>query len=224
MSDKRYPLTMTHSAYHPGYVGNEVKDKSGFTYFQGGSPARFPPVTVNGADDEEYYAAKGYIPSGNSNPAAFAAGLRGETIDTDEFPKWVYPNGDDKPGVVVDSPEEEKAIMGAPSASPQTPAPNVPEAAIEADEDEVTRLRRELAEAKEAAIAARREADEALAQAKYNAAKAAERTAIAGLQEKTAKAPATGRGAKAWETRRRRLAESEASRQPSADDYEAAAE
>ena len=115
---QEYPLTMAHPAYHPGDVGREVRSPHGFTYYEGGKPVRFPPVTVGSADDEEYYAAQGYKRAGKSDPAAYArahaVAAEMSNYEPKEYPKWV---GDR----LVNSPEEEAGAPPVVEAAPVEP-------------------------------------------------------------------------------------------------------
>jgi hypothetical protein len=130
-----YPKFMTHPAYHPGDIGTEIRSPGGQSHFVGGTPIRFAPVLVNGADDEEYYAAKGYVSQGKSDAAAFQRAAAAMTPANPaykpiEYPKWAG-------GVLVNSAEEEAAALEArrgqlglaerPEAAPEAPetaAPN----------------------------------------------------------------------------------------------------
>jgi hypothetical protein len=123
----RYPLRMMHPNYWPGYVGREIVGAAGIKYFEGGLPARFPPVTVNTEDQEEEHISKGYVPAGNSDPAAYAAAIANvrDGYAPEEYPKWV--NGE----LAMTREDEERILSGEP---------------IPVEEDELTRLRRENAE------------------------------------------------------------------------------
>lgn len=163
----RYPMFMKHPGYWPGSVGPEVTDESGFKHNAGGLPARFPPVQVENADQEEQYAAKGYVPAGKSDPTAhlrLIASAGSGNYDHQEYPKQV---GDR----VANSAEEEAAIRAsdlarareadtdanwhqpsaqpAPAAIPPVDAPKAPEAATrdpagETRAERIARLRAEL--------------------------------------------------------------------------------
>lgn len=68
-----------------------------------GIPARFQPVTVNNADQEDQYEARGYRPAGSSDAAAFESAIsnaKPEGYEFKEYPKWV---GD----VLVNAADEE---------------------------------------------------------------------------------------------------------------------
>lgn len=108
MEHQEYPKLMTHPAYDPGSIGEEVRSPSGFVYYRNGRPVRLPPVTVHNTDDEEYHKAIGYVPSGKSDPAAFARAFAvtpaTANYEPQEYPKWV---GD----VLVQNEEEENALL-----------------------------------------------------------------------------------------------------------------
>lgn len=108
MQHQEYPKFMSHPAFEPGRVGDLVTSPDGFTYHVGGTPIRFPPVMVNGEDDEAYYAAKGYVSQSQSDPGAF---MRAHSVapatanyQPAEYPKWV---GE----VLVNNEEQELAIL-----------------------------------------------------------------------------------------------------------------
>jgi hypothetical protein len=139
---KEYPKYMTHPAYQPGRVGEEVRSPAGFSYHVGGTPIRYPPMLVRDADQEEYYRSQGYVTQGKSDPAAFAAAVQAmpppdENYRPKEYPKWV---GD----FLVNNREEEEAAAhkrrvqlgieppGEEDAPEITPTDPVPEIAHEA--------------------------------------------------------------------------------------------
>jgi hypothetical protein len=104
-----FPKCMAHPGFHPGEIGQEVKSPGGYTHYVGGLPVRFPPVLVSSPDDEEYYAAKGYISQGKSDPAAFArAAAAARPVASGyvpvEYPKWAG-------GVLVNDADEEAAAL-----------------------------------------------------------------------------------------------------------------
>lgn len=107
---EEYPKHMVHRGYQPGFVGTKIESPHGFSYYQGGTPIRFPPVLVMTKDQEEYHASQGYESIGKSDPAAFAkavaeaAPLVGE-YKPEEYPKWVN-------GKTVNSAEEEAKLRG----------------------------------------------------------------------------------------------------------------
>lgn len=106
-----YPKCMAHPGFHPGDIGTEVRTPSGYSHYVGGTPARFAPVLVHSPDDEEYYAAKGYVSQGKSDPAAFAraaaaAAPAGASYVPVEYPKWAG-------GVLVNNADEEAEALAA---------------------------------------------------------------------------------------------------------------
>lgn len=66
-------------------------------------------VTVNDADEEEYYRAKGYMPNGTSDPTAYHNTVSGnstpESYEFQEYPKWVG-------NVLVQNREQEESVRG----------------------------------------------------------------------------------------------------------------
>ena len=112
MSGSRYPLTMTHPNYWPGYIGEEKIGAGGMKYYTGGLPARFPPVIVQDENQEEEYLAKGYVPS-VSNPNLPPAHTTPPPTPGgfEEYPKWVN-------GVLCEDAEHEARVLGkAPAAA-----------------------------------------------------------------------------------------------------------
>lgn len=106
-----YPKHMVHPAFEPATLGTEVKSQSGYSHWVGGTAIRLAPVLVHTEDQEEYYAAKGYLSQGKSDPDAFtrahAAGTKSMSgYRPQEYPKWAG-------GVLVNSREEEDEALGA---------------------------------------------------------------------------------------------------------------
>lgn len=148
-----YPKHMMHPAYTPGSVGQEVRGPGGFSYFVGGTPVRFPPVLVKNADDEAWYAAKGYVSQGKSDAAAFArAAQNAPAANTgyvpQQYPKWaggVLVNDAEEEaealaarrtqlglkGTGIDGADEAEAAAQAEAEPPALPAPEMPPAAAE---------------------------------------------------------------------------------------------
>lgn len=97
---QRYPLVMNHPQYQPAVVSQWVWDRDPATGLQlstgrhvpeHGRAAQWPAVTVERADDEEYYRAKGYEASGG-DAAAFAqqhAAPQPAGYVSNEYPKWI---------------------------------------------------------------------------------------------------------------------------------------
>ena len=75
-----YPKTLRHPNYAPAVLGR------GDT---AGQPARFPPVTVHEAAQEDYFRAKGYTPAGSN--FAYQGAVEAADIPGGgglEWPKW----------------------------------------------------------------------------------------------------------------------------------------
>jgi hypothetical protein len=100
-----YPKLMVHPGFQPATLGTSADERKG-TPAKIGQPVKFPPVTVNNEQQEEYHAAQGYGPAGKGNPAAFVAAH--SSPDTpyhkQEYPKYV---GD----IVVNNEDEELAAI-----------------------------------------------------------------------------------------------------------------
>lgn len=90
---QNYPKMMVHPHFRPAKLGTSPDDRKG-TPGSAGSPIYMPPVTVHDERQEEYHASLGYVPGGNSNPAAFVAAHAAPEPDGpaghQEYPKWVY--------------------------------------------------------------------------------------------------------------------------------------
>ncbi|GAC1664548.1 MAG: hypothetical protein PVS3B2_00330 [Candidatus Dormibacteraceae bacterium] len=112
---QRYPMVMNHPNYQPATmhrVNNGTPGMKGEAWAgdMQGTPVKFPPVTVNNEDQEEYHRAQGYVSAAgdehefnvarnNLNPTGYAF---------QEYPKWI---DDGTPeGVTVTTPEEEGAL------------------------------------------------------------------------------------------------------------------
>lgn len=106
---QRYPLVMNHPGERAAIVSQWDEHLKRHVP-EHGEPARFQPVTVHNADDEEYHAAQGYRPVGgdaqtftqqvndtivNPKPAGYAFS---------EYPKWVN-------GVLVEDPSKPKTAF-----------------------------------------------------------------------------------------------------------------
>ena len=161
---ERYPLVMTHPAQAAAVMGPIKRDGMGnIIESVTSTPARYQPVTVHNKDQEDYHRTLGYDTPGNPDPAAFekAHASPYKPGETDEFPKMVdgvvvdpskqsgvaqYPKALDKPDgtgqAFVNNEDEEVDLLA------KWETQYGPQAAQAAQpEDEVTRLRRELAEA-----------------------------------------------------------------------------
>jgi len=76
-----------------------------------GRPERFPHITVNDANQQEMYEARGYVVQGEGNSASFQEASSGVPGDYafNEYPKWIRTHDDE---VLVHSKEEEHRLMG----------------------------------------------------------------------------------------------------------------
>lgn len=78
MEYEKYPMIMTHSGHKlarkisDAILGGPGAPNNGFGMPEQWEPERFPQISVTNADDEQYYAAKGYKPAGQPNAAAFS--------------------------------------------------------------------------------------------------------------------------------------------------------
>jgi len=108
-------MVMNHPNFQPAQmhrVNNATPGMKGEAWAgdMQGTPVKFPPVTVNNEDQEEYHRAQGYVAAAgdeyeynvarnNLNPSGYAF---------KEYPKWI---DDGTPeGVTVNTPEEEGAL------------------------------------------------------------------------------------------------------------------
>lgn len=127
-----YPKTMTHPQHRPAVIAkwdHKIKDTKDQPQ---GSPERFPPVVVRNFDQEQEYAAKGYVPSGKSDPEAYRRAMTGNEDRSDAsrmlYPKWLYRMQDGEvDSKLVNTKDEEKALgagwYGTPDAARAAPAP-----------------------------------------------------------------------------------------------------
>lgn len=94
---ERFPLTMAHPQFKKAesipVPGSQVYAPDGQIVRQDyrGTPERLPPVTVRNENEEEYYAAQGYEPAGNIDPAAWVR-AHANAPDADyvpqKYPMW----------------------------------------------------------------------------------------------------------------------------------------
>lgn len=125
MDYQEYPKVLRHPARKPARKIAEAipaKPPGDFGTPEQWEPQRWPDVFVETAAQEEEYVAKGYVPAGQSNPAAFSTAhaspfVAGRT--TSEYPKMVN-------GVMVNDPN------AAPSGPLQYPKYVTPKGATEA--------------------------------------------------------------------------------------------
>ena len=133
-----YPKHMRHPSFQPGTVGKEVVSPNGVRHNVGGSPIKFPPVLVHNPDDEEFYAAKGYVVQGQSDAAAFANAYATAEPMSDykpqQYPKWVN-------GRLVENEDEEIAALDAGPVEAEAPAEAEPERSAAELENEALKAR-----------------------------------------------------------------------------------
>lgn len=137
-NDDRYPMTMTHPAYRPA-----VLSRGDIRSTAPGSPARYPPVVVNNADQEEYHVSRGYVPTKRqAAPAPPASDA--PAIDPKRWPRWeTLPSGT---RAIVKTPVEYREIFGR-DFDPAVPTPrvaalaSVSAAAAVVDADEMAEFR-----------------------------------------------------------------------------------
>lgn len=91
---QRYPMMMSHPHYRKAKmekVSPELPDRK--SDWRQVATEQFPPVMVHTEDQEEQHKAKGYVPNGTSDPAAYAdavADAPAPDYEADEYPKWVH--------------------------------------------------------------------------------------------------------------------------------------
>ena len=99
MDLKGYPKEMRHPAYVPAVLSGYTRDGRGTRDDPPGKPVRFPPVFVNNADQEQYYASMGYLPPGvvpgTEQAAKYLAGTIGDErpglpYEHQDYPRWLY--------------------------------------------------------------------------------------------------------------------------------------
>lgn len=125
---QEYPKHMRHPGFAPAEIGQKVKfgdpEGPGFTYNQGGKPARYPPVLVHHATDEEHHKSLGYVVVGKSSAEAFLKAVQSNAPPIEnhvavEYPKWVN-------GKLVHSAEEEAKLTGQPMPGSSEAASDAP--------------------------------------------------------------------------------------------------
>lgn len=110
---REFPKMMVHPAHEPAVLSTifplGYKPKPGETE-NPGRPERFPPVTVNDANQQEMYEARGYRAQGEGSEEAFDEAKSGKPAHYayDEYPKWLRIHDED---VLVKSQAEEHALM-----------------------------------------------------------------------------------------------------------------
>lgn len=124
---KEYPKMLVHPGYRPAVCSTifplGYKPKPGETE-KSGSPAILPPVTVNDANQEDYYLAKGYVPEGTTSSEATDEAALPLAYAYQQYPKWVRMYDDD---VLVHSEAEEHELLGYnPPEKVRHASPDVP--------------------------------------------------------------------------------------------------
>lgn len=136
---QKYPMMMTHPDYEPATETIiEERDANGKLVRPAipGTVAKYGPVTVTSAEEEERWTSRGYELPGKSDPDAVQASISAPYVPgrtTSEYPKWVdgkmvedpnipigpqeYPkwitiNGHPEGGKVVRNRSEEIALVG----------------------------------------------------------------------------------------------------------------
>lgn len=91
---KQYPLAMTHPGHRPAVLSQDEVVNGKIIKAPPGSPEKFPAVFVNNKDQEQEYAAKGYVPNGVSDPEAYRRAMTGNEEPVNhshrEYPRWMY--------------------------------------------------------------------------------------------------------------------------------------
>lgn len=114
MSDfKEFPKMMRHPSAQPAVLSTIFK--LGYKPQPGevenpGKPATLPPITVNDANQQAMYEARGYIAEDGDGMAfanASAATIPAGYVHN-EYPKWIRGHDED---VLVNSAEEEQELM-----------------------------------------------------------------------------------------------------------------
>jgi hypothetical protein len=139
MEYQDYPKVMHHPSRQPPrkLVDSIPADPARGRHFaepEKWEPEKFPAVTVINADDEEYYAAKGYKPAGVSNAAAFSTAHASPYVPgraNAEYPKMVN-------GVLVQDPNKPK---DGPAEYPKWVTPPTGDAVLVNTADEEAKLR-----------------------------------------------------------------------------------
>lgn len=163
---QRYPLVMTHPAASPAMIGRFEQDSQGNIVADiKGKPATNQPVTVHNSDQEQQYRALGYDTPGNPDPRAYRSAhaapykpgsvpqypmlVDGQMVDDPagpapgiaQYPKALnHPNGSGQVFVANEDEEVETLARWETEFGAEGIAKALP------PEDELTRLRREVAE------------------------------------------------------------------------------
>ena len=146
MDFERYPMWMKHPNHRPAVISDDYAEGHNrgaqFKHHaKPGTPEQFPAVMVNNPDQEGYYAARGYVAQGGdkkafdrSQIAPIPKGYRHREYprivnglveqdpnapepETNEYPKWVTPEGH-KPVIVKSRAHEDEVMRGTTKKEP----------------------------------------------------------------------------------------------------------
>ncbi len=116
---QEYPKHMKHPQHRPAVIAKWDHKEKDPSKQPKGAPERFPEVMVHNYDQEQEYAAKGYVPSGVSDPEAYRRAKTGNDFKPDNsfmaYPKWLYhkpekSESDELDSKLVQNEAEEKAL------------------------------------------------------------------------------------------------------------------
>lgn len=103
-----FPKMMTHPGHQVAKAAVEVRD-GGSIQFVGGTNEQFAPMLVMTQDQQDYYAAKGYVSQGKSDAAAFARAQTHTPVPSgyvpQKYPMWAG-------GKIVNNEAEEAEALG----------------------------------------------------------------------------------------------------------------
>jgi len=141
MEFERYPMWMKHPNHRPAVISDDYEGGAnrGAQYrhhAKPGVPEQFPAVMVNNPDQESYYAARGYVAQGGDAKSFERAQIaplpksyrhheyprivnglveqdpNAPEPETNEYPKWVRPEGKE-PQIVRSRQEEDEVMRGS---------------------------------------------------------------------------------------------------------------
>ncbi|MFD1558354.1 hypothetical protein ACFSHT_22440 [Paraburkholderia silviterrae] len=94
MSFSEYPKAMKHPAHRAAVLSKDEVVNGKIIKAPPGSPEKFPDVFVNNADQEQQYAALGYVPNGVSDPEAYRRAMTNNEEPAGhqhhEYPRYLY--------------------------------------------------------------------------------------------------------------------------------------
>jgi hypothetical protein len=93
MTFAEYPKQLVHPQHRPAVIAKWDHSIKKAEDQPQGLPERFPSVVVYNLDQEQEYAAKGYVPSGKSDPEAYRRAMTGNEPKSAApllYPKWLY--------------------------------------------------------------------------------------------------------------------------------------